>query len=256
MLPRRDPTSTTPSIAPTRYWRAHPERNGESAVLRASGAWSCRSLDSALAGLPLDSDTDVVEVVRGERRYAAPCPAFELAARDVVTLRADRPAVRALASAFDLWPLPWVRVADLDVDLPAGVGILVEVRVPSGSDLADQRVGDVRFRQRYEATILAVRREETVVRDQFEDVVLEVDDTLLVRTAGDNVEVLRDTANLVVTAVAAGGPIDREPTGIYREEKAPTTVAVVAGVVAAAALGVVSIAIAALAAASSVISIR
>jgi di/tricarboxylate transporter len=206
-----------------------------------------RSLESALAGLPLDSDTDVVEVVRGERRYAAPGPAFELAARDVVTLRADRPAVRALASAFDLWPLPWVRVADLDVDLPAGVGTLVEVRVPSGSDLADQRVGDVRFRQRYEATILAVRRGETVIRDRFEDVVLEVDDTLLVRTAGDNVDVLRDTANLVVTAVAAGGPIDREPTGTYREEKAPTTVAVVAGVVAVAALGLVSIAIAALA---------
>jgi di/tricarboxylate transporter len=208
-----------------------------------------RALERAVVDLPLPSDLDVVEVVRDSERYAAPGPAFELAAGDVLTIRAEPGTVRELASELDLWLLPWVRIRDLDMAVPAGIGTLVEARIPAGSDLVDQRVGDVRFRQRYSATILGIRRGETVIRDGFEDVELTADDSLLVRTAEDNIDVLRDTANVVVTAVTAGGLIERSRhSGTeYREERAPAIVAIVAGVVAVAALGLVSIGIAALA---------
>jgi di/tricarboxylate transporter len=208
-----------------------------------------RTLAEALRDLPLESDADVVEVVRAGGRYAAPGPTFELAAADVLTVRADRRTVRHVASELDLWPLPWVRLADLGLAVPAGIGTLVEARVPSGSDLAGERVGDVRFRQRYGATILAVRRDAELLRDRFEDVTLEVGDTLLLRTAGDNVDVLRDTGNVVVTAVAGEGPVEpgSTPGTEYREHRTPHAIAVLAGVVALAALGLVSIAISALA---------
>jgi len=208
-----------------------------------------RTLAVAFVDLPLDSDVDVVEVVRPDGRYAAPGPEFELQAEDVLTVRTDRRTVRYVASELDLWPLPWVRLSDLDLSVPAGIGTLVEARVPAGSDLAGQRVGDARFRQRYGATILGVRRGAEVVRDTFEDVVLEVDDALLVRTAGNNVDVLRDTENVVVTAVAGEGLVEPLPAPgtEYRESRAPLAIVIVAGVVVAAAVGVVSIGISALA---------
>ncbi|KAB1198957.1 SLC13 family permease [Haloferax sp. MBLA0078] len=210
-----------------------------------------RTFAAAIDDLPpeFDEDIDVIEVVRADGRYAAPGPEFELDAEDVLTVRADRHTARKIASAFDLWPLPWVRLSELDLSVPASIGTLVEVRVPSASDLAGQRVDDIRFRQRYGATILAVRRGSDIIRERFEDVVLEVDDELLVRTAGDNVDVLRDPGNIVVTAVTGEGVV--EPRGSkspeYREAKAPLAIAIVGGVVLAAATGFVSIGISALA---------
>jgi di/tricarboxylate transporter len=208
-----------------------------------------RTLDVAVEELPLESDMDVIEVVRGEKRHAVPGPEFTVEARDILTVRANRDAIREIASKLDLWLLPWVRITDLGMSVPAGIGTLVEARVTSGSDLVDQRVGDVRFRQRYAATVLAIRRDESIIREKFEDVVLEADDQLLVRTAGDNIDVLRDMENILVTAVAGEGVIggDSSPSMQYREDRVGTTIAIVAGVVGAAALGIVSIAISALA---------
>jgi len=207
------------------------------------------TLDRALTDLSLQPDVDVLEVVRDGDRYAAPGPEFTVEPRDVLTVRADRPTVRVLASELDLWTLPWVRIADLGMSVPAGMGTLVELRVPSGSELVDERIGDTRFRQRYAATILAIRRGDTVIRESFADVVLEADDSLLVRTAGDNIDVLRDVQNLVVTAVVGEGRVDGPASSprAEREDRAWLALLLVGGVVVVAALGLVSIAVSALA---------
>jgi len=208
-----------------------------------------RTIEGVLADRTLASDADVLEVVRDGERYAAPDADFRIEPSDILTIRADRSTVRELASELDLWLLPWVRIADLGLNVPAGIGTLVELRIPAGSDLAGERIADSRFRQRYAATILAVEHGETTVRDAFEDVVLETGDTLLVRTAGDNIDVLRDMQNLVVMTVVGEGSVDgptiSEPSG--RKNRAWLAVCIVAGVVSLAALGVLSIAISALA---------
>jgi di/tricarboxylate transporter len=217
--------------------------------VRPDSSFAGRPLDRLDELLPADTDIDVVEVIRDETRYAVPTPDFEVAAGDVLTVRAASPVARRLASEAGLWPLPWVPISELELTVPADIGTLVEARIPAGSDLADQRVGELQFRQRYEATILAIRRDETVIRDSFGAVVLDADDTLLLRTASDNVGLLRDTENIVVTAVAARGLVEQAAApGIeYREQQAWIALAVIVGVVGASALGLVSIVIAALA---------
>jgi di/tricarboxylate transporter len=71
----------------------------------------------------------------------------------------------------------------------------------------------------------------------------------LIRTASGNVDVVRDTGNVVVTAVAGSGTVQGASTDdtSYRVGQAPVVVAVVVAVVGAAAAGLVSIAISALA---------
>lgn len=208
-----------------------------------------RTLAEADAELFPGADLDVVEVVRNDERFAAPGPEFTLQARDVVTVRADRGTIRTVAANQGLWLLPWVPIAELGIDVPAGIGTLVEASIPSGSELAGERIGDLRFRQRYAATILGIRRGETVIRSGFEDIVLDVDDDLLLRTGGENVDVLRDTKNIIVTTVSGEGRIgsDAPSTTDFREDRAWAAVAIVAGVVGVAAFGGLSIAITALA---------
>jgi di/tricarboxylate transporter len=208
-----------------------------------------RPLATAFEDLPIESDVDVVEVVRDDVRYAAPGPGFVLAARDVLSVRVDERELRTVASDLDLWLLPWVRLHEVGLRVPTGIGTLVEGRVPAGSTLVGQQLGTSGFRERYEATVLAVRRGETIIRDHLEDVVFEADDLLLIRTASGNVDVVRDTGNVVVTAVAGSGTVQGASTDdtSYRVGQAPVAVAVVVAVVGAAAAGLVSIAISALA---------
>ena len=200
---------------------------------------------AAVAGV---SDVDVLEVVRYDGRHAVPDPEFEVESGDVVTIRGGRDAIRTAASTLDLWYLPWVRVDEIDPGLSAGTGTLVEVRLPETSSLVGERVGDVDFRRAFDVTVLGIRRGETTVVSEFSDVALGAGDTLLLRTAGAHVDAIREAPDLSVTAVATEGFLDRTAaTETYREDKQWLAVATVAGVVVAAALGVVSIGISALA---------
>ncbi|MGM0371423.1 MAG: SLC13 family permease [Halobacteriota archaeon] len=205
-----------------------------------------QTIVKAAESLPINSDHQILEVVRDGDRHAAPGPDFVLEARDVMIVRAEQEALRAAAPALDLWQLPWMSVADRDRTVPAGIGTLVEVSVPTGSDLVGQAVGAIGPRERYSATILAVQRNGEIIHEQFEDLVLEVGDTLVFRTASGNVDVLRDTDNLVLTAVAGSGKFEGTAASKIRANRAPVAVAIIVGVVLVAALGLLSIAIAAL----------
>jgi len=213
---------------------------------------------SPLAGEPLgetlpdktvSGDLDVLEVVRYDGRHAAPGPEFVVESGDILTMRGDRDAIREVATAADLWYLPWVHIEELGYDIADGTGTLVEVEIPQRSPLVGESVGHVHFRQRYEATILAIERGDRMMKDSFEDVVFEPGDTLLLRTAGKHVDALRDDETVTVTTVATEGLLERPATDAesYREDKQFRAVAIIAGVIGAAALGVISIAISALA---------
>ena len=200
---------------------------------------------AAVAGV---SDVDILKVVGYDGRHPVPDPEFEVESGDVVTIRGGRDAIRTAASTLDLWYLPWVRVDEIDPGLSAGTGTLVEVRLPETSSLVGERVGDVDFRRAFGVTVLGVRRGETTVVSEFSDVALGAGDTLLLRAAGAHVDAIREAPDLSVTAVATEGFLDRTAaTETYREDKQWLAVATVAGVVVAAALGVVSIGIGALA---------
>jgi di/tricarboxylate transporter len=131
-----------------------------------------QSIRDGFEGTTGVSDLDVLEVVRYDGRHAVPGPGFEIESEDVLTIRGERDTIRTVAANFDLWYLPWVRVDEIGIDLAAGTGTLVEVTIPPTSALVGKRVDAVRFRQRFEATILEIQRGETTITRNFEDVVL------------------------------------------------------------------------------------
>jgi di/tricarboxylate transporter len=94
-------------------------------------------------------------------------------------------------------------VGDSESDLAELSGVkstqrLVEVLLPGGSSLDGSSVRELRFRQRYNATLLAVRRGRQVIRDLLGKVVLQAGDVLLLQAPLDAIRGLQDSSDLVL----------------------------------------------------------
>ena len=70
--------------------------------------------------------------------------------------------------------------------------------LPNGSTLAGASVRDMRFRQRYNATLLAVRRGNQVLRELLGRVVLQAGDVLLLQAPVDAIRGMQANNDLVV----------------------------------------------------------
>ena len=75
---------------------------------------------------------------------------------------------------------------------------LVEVLLPSGSTLAGDCLRDLRFRQRYNVTVLALRRGNAVLRERLGRAALREGDVLLLQGPKDAIRGLQANNDLVV----------------------------------------------------------
>jgi len=75
---------------------------------------------------------------------------------------------------------------------------MVEVLIPSGSTIAGDCLRDLRFRQRYNLTVLALRRGNAVLRERLGRINLNDGDVLLIQGPRDAIRGLQDSNDLVV----------------------------------------------------------
>jgi len=143
-------------------------------------------------------DVDVLELHRGEQSFTAPLADLPLQAGDRLLLRCQRMDLLRLQQERTVTLAPMSdREADLE-ELNSGTQRLVEVLLPSGSSIAGSSVRELRFRQRYNATLLAVRRGRQVLRDLLGKVVLQAGDVLLLQAPIDALRGLQDSSDLVL----------------------------------------------------------
>ncbi len=178
----------------------------------------------------LGVDVDVVSVTRASGRDR-PSADPTLAPGDVVTLLAPRGTFSALVADGGLVPAP----GDGADETP---GTLVELVVPSWSSLVGETLASSGFRQRYDATVLAVRRGGSAFEGRLSRERLRSGDTLLVAASDRAVDRLGSARDLVLAA--------QPPNPDYREGKIPHAVGIVVGVVGLAALGVLDVLVASL----------
>ena len=192
-----------------------------------------------------DLDLDILDVVRGADHFIASDSDRTVEARDVLTVRASPDTIRRFVSLVDLRLLPRAEVGEAELDNPAR-SALVELVVPPGSGVVGETVGGARLRERYDATVLAVMRPGgEVIRERLGAVELAAGDALLLQTTEEAADFLAEVHDFVVTSEPPEEFIERERS----RGLAPTTLpalAIVGGVIALAALGVVPIVIAAL----------
>jgi di/tricarboxylate transporter len=146
-------------------------------------------------------DVDVLELHRGQDSFSAPLADLPLQAGDRLLLRCNRDNLLRLQQEHTITLAP---VGEQEEDLRELSGEttspqrVVEVLLPNGSTLAGASVRDMRFRQRYNATLLAVRRGNQVLRELLGRVVLQAGDVLLLQAPVDAIRGLQANNDLVL----------------------------------------------------------
>ncbi len=146
-------------------------------------------------------DVDVLEMHRGADSFSAPLADLPLQGGDRLLLRCNRENLLRLQQEHTITLAP---VGDQGEDPlePGGKAgssqRVVEVLLPAGSTITGTSVRDLRFRQRYNATLLAVRRGNQVLRELLGRVVLQAGDVLLLQAPLDAIRGMQANNDLVL----------------------------------------------------------
>jgi di/tricarboxylate transporter len=206
-------------------------------TVRADSPLVGRRVQDAL--VDTDVDVDLLQLIRDGDVFLEPLAPKEIHAGDVFALRTDRDTLVELLDVEGLDLVPEVTVDESELETAEAGQNLVEVVISPGSSLVGESLASASFRQRYDATVLALRRGGEVMRQRMDNVQLRVGDTLLVQATTDSIERLDANRDFIVAQ-----EIERHD---FRESKIPVALGIVAGVVALAALDIVPIVVAALA---------
>ena len=186
-----------------------------------------------------DLDVDLVQLIRGDEIFLEPLGPKTIQPGDVFTVRTDRDTLVEVMDTDGLDLLPEVEVTEAELEAPESGHNLVEVVIAPGSSLVRETLASSNFRQRYDATVLALRRGDALLRERMDEAQLRVGDTLLIEATTDSIDRLNNNRNFIVAQ-----EVNRPD---YRQSKIPVAVGIVAAVVGLAAATPIDIATAALA---------
>ena len=144
-------------------------------------------------------DVDVLEIQRGGERLLPPLADRRLEAGDHLLLRVTRDDLLRLQQDHTVQLTTQGQNAGSSLNTSQGSGQkTVEVLLPAGSTLAGASLRELRFRQRHNATVLALRRGQETVQERLGQVVLREGDVLLLQAPFDSIRGLQASNDLLV----------------------------------------------------------
>jgi di/tricarboxylate transporter len=192
-------------------------------------------------------DLDFLQLVRNGETFPAVSSDQSVRPDDVLIVRASATDATRLAEDYALRRPPRNEITEAELEDADSASVPVEAVVPPDSGFVDQRIAEIKFEERYRSTALAVRRGEETIQTDLDEVTLAAGDTLFLQTNPDAVDFFGDTADLVITHGLDSDALDPVEDGHTElDPKTPIALAVMAGVIGAAALDLVPIVIAAL----------
>ena len=144
-------------------------------------------------------DVDVLEIQRGGERLLPPLADRRLEAGDHLLLRVTRDDLLRLQQDHTVQLTTQGQNAGSNLSTSQVSGQkTVEVLLPAGSTLAGASLRELRFRQRHNATVLALRRGQETVQERLGQVVLREGDVLLLQAPFDSIRGLQASNDLLV----------------------------------------------------------
>ena len=144
-------------------------------------------------------DVDVLEIQRGGERLLPPLADRRLEAGDHLLLRVTRDDLLRLQQDHTVQLTTQGQNAGNSLNSSQASGQkTVEVLLPAGSTLAGASLRELRFRQRHNATVLALRRGQETVQERLGQVVLREGDVLLLQAPFDSIRGLQASNDLLV----------------------------------------------------------
>ena len=185
-------------------------------------------------------DLDVLELIRNNNHFPQPLADKLLQAGDILIVRGRKECLLTVKDERGIEILPDIKFQNncWEKDLSSGEERIAEVLILSNSNLIGSTLKDIRFRQRYNATVLAIRRGEELVRERLGQIRLRFGDVLLLQGPNESFLGLQTSRDLLV--------IGERDIETLRKDKAGIAVTIGLGVVIVAALGIMPILVSAL----------
>ncbi len=196
----------------------------------------------------VQSDTQPVDRAASES-FVAVRTDQHIRAGDILIVHGNLQAVNKFVENQGFRQLSRSPVTEETFDKSGSEDVLAKAIIPTESSLAGKTIDETRFRELYGTTILAIRREGKLLRTDLNDLRLAPGDLLLLQTVPKAISYLTDSKRLVIVDEDAFDWLLEDDVDELAplSPKTPITIGIMAGVIGAAALNIVSIVIAALA---------
>lgn len=184
-------------------------------------------------------DIDVLEIIHNDTHFPQPLADRVLTMGDILLVRGGREDLLRIKDERGIEIVADVQFSSAEIANP---GLLesseekvAEVLILSNSRLIGSTLKDVRFRQRYNATVIAIRRGEELIRQRLGKVRLKFGDLLLLQGPRESFFGLQTTRELLV--------LEEKPLDSLRLNKAKTAIAIVTVAILVAALDILPISV-------------
>jgi di/tricarboxylate transporter len=188
----------------------------------------------------------IAELIRGEQVISAVSPEEILRQSDRLVFVGNIESVRTLYKQQGLRPAPGQL---FKLDAPRHQRLLVEAVVSHSCPLVGKTIREGRFRNLYNAVVIAVARNGERLRGKIGDIRLRTGDLLLIESHGGFVPRMRDSRDFYLISGV-------ENTTLRRFEKAPLAVAVLLAMVGAVTFNILDMLTASLVAAIAMLALR
>lgn len=185
-------------------------------------------------------DIDVLELIRDDSHFPQPVADKVLCAGDILLVRGSREELLKIREEQGLSILPDVQFGKKSAtsELSSDEEGIAEVLILSNSRLVGSNLTELRFRQRYNSTVLAIRRGEELIRQRLGKVRLRFGDLLLVQGPKQSLIGLQTSRELLT--------LNQQDAEDLRKNKAWVAIAIILGVIGVSALDWVPILVASL----------
>lgn len=186
-------------------------------------------------------DIDILEVNRKGQRFFMPGPQMILNEGDILKVRCNLEKIKTLKEREGILLKSDGKFQDKDIEDEDIV--LVEAVIAPNSQFEGKTVKEISFRQKYGATVLAIRHRGEIMREKVVNTVLRSGDTLLIEADRSKLNTLRQlqlhgrNTFLIVNEVGLE---------TYRTDKIVYVISTVLGIILLASLNVMPIMVAAL----------
>ncbi len=194
------------------------------------------SVGSKIADSPLVKvlDIDIIALTRDGQHYYSPSGNMVLRENDLLKVRCDVKKIKELGEREGIELKP----RDDQEGNKSEQVILVEAVLAPNSNVVGKTLKQIRFRQRYNANVLAIRHRGEIMHEKLIETILRAGDTLLLEVEKEQLaelkrlEMKNESAFLILSEV--GLPE-------FRRRKIAIAVSIIAGVVIAATFGILPI---------------
>lgn len=187
-------------------------------------------------------DIDILEVKREGQNYFMPSGEMVLLKGDILKVRCDLEKIKTLKEREGIKLKSDAKFQGQDMESEELT--LVEAVIAPNSQFEGKTVKQVGFRQRYGATVLAIRHRGEIMREKVANTVLRSGDTLLIEAQKDKLDFLRQLQlhgrNTFLIVSEVGLPN-------FKTNKIAIVVATIAAIILIASLNILPIMVAALA---------